>query len=275
MPDSAWEELDGGTQDAWEDQFQDPDTDFSQPHRRDESRETLDDGTLIDTTVDTYATVNVEGREYAASLVHKCNKCNGGHVDSLRAVEGFTVDIPYTPLHVSDKKFGQGNGHLYSEVKITGHLLRRVETRTRRTPQAAPQVEIVWERKELDHVEQRDLVVLEEFGSIVDCILGVEESSISYAVPDTEMFALALARVPILADDVSWTDQGRVIPDLAEALAGIEGPVFRFVGGTGDAEMFVEHQVGKQRVELGRVSLDVSLDGRHVVAKVYTPGEPC
>ena len=270
MPDSVWEELDGGTQEAWEDQFQDPEADFTMPHRRDESNETEDDGTRITTIIDTYSEVNLEGHDFSAHLIHKCNKCDG-HEDSLRALEGFTVDVPYTPLHVAEDKFGQGEGILFSSVKVTGHLLRRVETRTRRAQQAAPQVEIVWERKELDHIEQRDLIVLEDFGSIVDCVLGVEESSISYMVPDTEMFALALARVPILADNVGWTDEGRVIPDLAEALEGIDRPVFRFVGGIGEAEMVLERHAGKETVELGRVTLEVSRDGKHVVAKRFTP----
>lgn len=272
MSDSPWEALDGGTQDAWEDQYQDPDGGFSQPHRRDESSDTEDDGTTVTTIVDTYSMeVNLEGRDYSASLVHKCNKCNGEHVDSLRALEGFTVDVPYTPLHVGADKFGQGEGTLFSSVKVTGHLLRRVETRTRGAQNAAPQVTIAWERKDLDHVEQRDLVVLEEFGSVVDCVLGVEESSIGFVVPETEMFALALARVPILADDVGWSDDGRVIPDLAEALEGVERPIFRFTGGIGEAEMVLERRTGKETVEVGRVTLDVSRDGKRVAAKRYTP----
>lgn len=271
MADGSWEALDKGTQDAWEDQFQDPDEEFTAPHRRDESREREDDGTRIHTIIDIYSYANIAGENSAAHLVHKCNKCNGGHVHELRAVEGFAVSVAYQPLHVGEDQFGQGLGTLYSAVKVTGQLLRPIETRTRRNAQAAPQVEIVWEIKELDHIEHRDLVVLEELDTVVDCVLGVQESSISYQEPDTEIFALALARVPILAEDAGWIDEGGVVRDLAEALPGLERPSFRFEGGLGAAEMVLVQYRGKRTVEVGRVAMDVSRDGKTVKVKRYTP----
>ncbi|MEA3246753.1 MAG: hypothetical protein U9Q74_11420 [Gemmatimonadota bacterium] len=268
MPDRPWEQLNAADSDAWESEYQDPQHSYHSPTRRDRHEETRPDGTRVATETLVIADVTRRGGAFDNDLVHYCDRCDG-HEHRIRAVQGWAVDVAYTPIHVADGKFGQGRGLLYSSIIVTGTLTRRTETRTRPAGGGATHVAVVWETKVLDHTEQRDLVELEPFDSIVDCTLGIEDASFGYAPEGGELFAMALGQVPGLAVDVAWRDEGEVAAALTTALRGVERPVFRYGGDAKRPEMVVLSRTATRFTELGRVSLEISRDGATVSATGY------
>jgi hypothetical protein len=193
MPDSDWESMSEVERETWERDYNEKKGDFSAPRstRRTEKKE---GNTETITTTDTYSYIEHKGRGVGYALTHKCIRCNGKHNDYLMMdiSEGGQMrpDLVYTPLHVNEEQWGQGTGSLYTSVSLYGSLTRRIETITKRGGRIVRK-DVRWEVRTIDHIENRDYVVLKPFSSIIDCKHSMNEDLLGMLTPFSEKMLVA------------------------------------------------------------------------------------
>ncbi len=184
------------------------------------------DGWTTVRRVDTYSQLTYEGQGDGAAVIHICNRCDDQHTDTFDPAVPFPTSRPHAP----ENKWGFRSGQKFSSVKVTGTVWRRTEIWKRRGNDNFQTNDVPrWEKRTIDHIEQRPYIAWTEL-LIIDCTHGVREQSISMLEgPDwlaTELFA-TIADSGFLTDKMAFMDEDELLMKAANLALELEAPSFR------------------------------------------------
>jgi hypothetical protein len=195
-------------------------------------------------------------------IVFKCVRCGGRHDHYI--LEGSTLrpDLVYTPIHVAEGQWGQGDGWLGSRVHVTGTELRRIQTYRRPAGGGRETVMISWDERTIDHWEERDYVELSGFRIVVDCATGV---GLQYGIRNddwaTDFLAAALDRTRGLSTEATYQLPAAIVASARKALANVERPHAYTQLRDGKLVLALVDRSGEEPRRVGTIHLEKSAVG--------------